>query len=163
MRTRLVLIIAVAAGLFAPSLPAASSGADPLRDRDRQTAQRQAATGHGCNFAPRARCGHIRVPLDRAKPDGRDMSVSDAPFNWDAQLDSRKLRIGIIQDSFDSLSNDDAKRNAQELLNVLRKLGMPAPAPVHVPLFNTNVAALGWWTSAPRARRSASRRPGDGC
>ena len=29
-----------------------------------------------------------------AKPDGRDMSVSDMPFNWDAQLDVRKLRVG---------------------------------------------------------------------
>ena len=78
-----------------------------------------------------------------AKPDGRDMSVSDAPFNWDAQLDVRKLRVGIIQDSFDSLSNDDAKRNAQAVLDVLKKLGVPAPVAVDVPVFNTNVAALG--------------------
>ena len=78
-----------------------------------------------------------------AKPDGRDMSVSDAPFNWDAQLDVRKLRVGVIQDSFDSLTNDDAKRNALEVLNVLKKLGVPALVPVTVPQFNTNVAALG--------------------
>ena len=78
-----------------------------------------------------------------AKPDGRDMSVSDAPFNWDAQLDVRKLRVGIIQDSFDNLSNADAKRNAQEVLQVLAKLGVPAPVPVTVPQFTTNVAALG--------------------
>jgi Asp-tRNA(Asn)/Glu-tRNA(Gln) amidotransferase A subunit family amidase len=71
------------------------------------------------------------------------MSVSDAPFNWDAQLDVRKLRVGILQDSFDGLSNDDAKRNAQELLNVLKKLGVPAPVAVNVPVFNTNVGALG--------------------
>ena len=32
-----------------------------------------------------------------AKPDGRDMSVSDAPFNWNAQLDVRKLRVGLHQ------------------------------------------------------------------
>ena len=36
-----------------------------------------------------------------AKPDGRDMSVSDVPFNWDATLDVRKLRVGIIKESFD--------------------------------------------------------------
>ena len=71
------------------------------------------------------------------------MSVSDAPFNWDAQLDIRKLRVGIIQDSFDTLSNEDAKRNAQDVLEVLKKLGVPAPVPVTVPVFNTNVAALG--------------------
>jgi Asp-tRNA(Asn)/Glu-tRNA(Gln) amidotransferase A subunit family amidase len=78
-----------------------------------------------------------------AKPDGRDMSVSDAPFNWDAQLDIRKLRVGIIQESFDNLSNDEAKRNAQDLLRVLTKLGVPAPVAVNVPEFTTNVAALG--------------------
>ena len=78
-----------------------------------------------------------------ARPDGRDMSVSDAPFHWDAQLDIRKLRVGIIQDSFDSLSNADAKRNAQEVLDVLKRLGVPAPVAVNVPVFNTNVAALG--------------------
>jgi Asp-tRNA(Asn)/Glu-tRNA(Gln) amidotransferase A subunit family amidase len=78
-----------------------------------------------------------------AKPDGRDMSVSDAPFNWDAQLDVRKLRVGIIQDSFDSLSNADAKHNAQELLDALKKLGAQAQMAVNVPQFTTNVAALG--------------------
>jgi Asp-tRNA(Asn)/Glu-tRNA(Gln) amidotransferase A subunit family amidase len=78
-----------------------------------------------------------------AKPDGRDMSVSDAPFNWNAQLDVRKLRVGIIQDSFDTISNADAKRNAQELLDVLKKLGVTELVPVNVPEFTTNVAALG--------------------
>ena len=78
-----------------------------------------------------------------AKPDGRDMSVSDVPFNWDAQLDVRKLRVGIIQDSFDTLTNADAKHNAQEALAVLRKLGVPSPVPVEVPAFNTTVSALG--------------------
>jgi len=78
-----------------------------------------------------------------AKPDGRDMSVSDAPFNWDAQLDVRKLRIGIIKESFDELTNDDAKRNAQQLLDALKSLGVATPVPLTVPAFNTNVAALG--------------------
>ena len=32
-----------------------------------------------------------------AKPDGRDMSVSDIPFNWNAQLDVKKLRVGYHQ------------------------------------------------------------------
>jgi hypothetical protein len=29
--------------------------------------------------------------------DGRDMSVSDIPFNWNAQLDVKKLRVGHIR------------------------------------------------------------------
>jgi Asp-tRNA(Asn)/Glu-tRNA(Gln) amidotransferase A subunit family amidase len=78
-----------------------------------------------------------------AKPDGRDMSVSDAPFNWDAQIDVKKLRVGIIQESFDSLANADAKRNAAELLGVLKGLGVTTFVPMTIPVFNTNVAALG--------------------
>ena len=78
-----------------------------------------------------------------ARPDGRDMSVSDAPFNWDAQMDVRKLRVGIIQESFDGLSNADAKRNAQQLLDVVKGLGVTTLVPMTIPVFNTNVAALG--------------------
>ena len=52
-----------------------------------------------------------------AKPDGRDMSVSDVPFNWNAQLDIRKLRVGIIQESFDEITNADAKANAEKMLD----------------------------------------------
>ena len=73
-----------------------------------------------------------------AKPDGRDMSVSDAPFNWDAQVDVRKLRVGIIQESFDGLSNADAKRNADKVLDVLKGLGVPAPVKMTIPVFETN-------------------------
>jgi Asp-tRNA(Asn)/Glu-tRNA(Gln) amidotransferase A subunit family amidase len=79
-----------------------------------------------------------------AKPDGRDMSVSDAPFNWDAQnIDVRKLRVGIIQESFDGITNADAKRNAQQVLDTLKSLGVSTPVPITVPAFSTNVAALG--------------------
>ena len=59
-----------------------------------------------------------------AKPDGRDMSVSDIPFNWNAQLDVKKLRVGIIQESFDELTNADAKRNAAHTLDTLRSIGV---------------------------------------
>ena len=49
-----------------------------------------------------------------AKPDGRDMSVSDIPFNWNAQLDVKKLRVGYIKESFDELTNATAKENAAQ-------------------------------------------------
>ena len=78
-----------------------------------------------------------------ARPDGRDMSVSDAPFNWDAQIDVKKLRVGIIKESFDDLSNAVAKQNAQRLLDVLNGLGVTTFIPLTIPVFNTNVAALG--------------------
>ena len=38
-----------------------------------------------------------------AKPDDRDMSVSEIPFNWNAQVDIRKLRVGYIKESFDDI------------------------------------------------------------
>ena len=68
-----------------------------------------------------------------AKPDGRDMSVSDIPFNWNAQLDVKKLRVGIIQESFDELTNADAKRNAAHTLDTLRSIGVSKFVPVTVP------------------------------
>ncbi len=34
-------------------------------------------------------------------PDGRDRTVQDAAFNWDANLDWRKLRVGYLKTDFD--------------------------------------------------------------
>ena len=34
-------------------------------------------------------------------PDGRDRTVRDAAFNWDAELDWRKLRVGYLKNDFD--------------------------------------------------------------
>ena len=78
-----------------------------------------------------------------AKPDGRDMSVSDMPFNWDGQMDVEKLRVGYIKESFDDLGNAVAKANAQNTLDTLRSLGVTNFIPLTIPTFNTNVGGLG--------------------
>jgi Asp-tRNA(Asn)/Glu-tRNA(Gln) amidotransferase A subunit family amidase len=78
-----------------------------------------------------------------ARPDGRDMSVSDVPFNWNAQLDVKKLRVGILQTSFDELTNAEAKQNAEKTLDTLRSVGVSQFLPVKVPDAPTNVAGLG--------------------
>jgi len=78
-----------------------------------------------------------------ARPDGRDMSVSDIPFNWNAQLDIRKLRVGYIKESFDELTNPAAKANAQQVLDTLRAQGVTRFVPITVPDFTTNVSAIG--------------------
>jgi Asp-tRNA(Asn)/Glu-tRNA(Gln) amidotransferase A subunit family amidase len=78
-----------------------------------------------------------------ARPDGRDMSVSDIPFNWNAQLDVKKLRVGILQSSFDELTNAEAKKNAEDTLDTLRSVGVSQFLPVKVPDAPTNVAGLG--------------------
>jgi Asp-tRNA(Asn)/Glu-tRNA(Gln) amidotransferase A subunit family amidase len=70
-----------------------------------------------------------------AKPDGRDMSVSDVPFNWDARFDIRKLKVGIIQDSFDTITNAAAKLNADKMLQTFRSLGVTQFIPITVPVF----------------------------
>jgi Asp-tRNA(Asn)/Glu-tRNA(Gln) amidotransferase A subunit family amidase len=78
-----------------------------------------------------------------ARPDGRDMSVSDVPFNWDAQIDPKQLRVGYIKESFDGLSNAAARENAQATLDTLEKLGVATFIPIAVPAFSTNVSGLG--------------------
>jgi Asp-tRNA(Asn)/Glu-tRNA(Gln) amidotransferase A subunit family amidase len=77
-----------------------------------------------------------------AKPDGRDMSVSDVPFNWNAQLDIRKLRVGYIKESFDDITNATVKANAESVLNTLRSLGVREFVPMTIPEAYTNVSAI---------------------
>jgi Asp-tRNA(Asn)/Glu-tRNA(Gln) amidotransferase A subunit family amidase len=77
-----------------------------------------------------------------ARPDLRDMSVSDIPFNWNAQLDIRKLRVGLIKESFE-ITNPVVKANAQKVLDTLKSLGISTFTPLTVPAFQTNVAGLG--------------------
>jgi len=77
-----------------------------------------------------------------AKPDGRDMSVSDIPFNWNAQLDVKKLRVGIVKESFDELTTDLVKRNAAQVLDTLKSIGVSKLTPIAVPDFTTNVSAI---------------------
>src|SRR5438093_941245 len=78
-----------------------------------------------------------------AKPDGRDMSVSDLPFNWNAQLvDVTKLRVGIIKESFDDITNPIAKANAQKTLDTMKAIGVTQFIPIAVPEFTTNVSAI---------------------
>ena len=78
-----------------------------------------------------------------AKPDGRDMSVSDVPFNWNAQLDVKKLRVGYIKESFDELTNAIAKKNAEQTLETLRSIGVTRFVPMSVPDSPGNVSGLG--------------------
>jgi Asp-tRNA(Asn)/Glu-tRNA(Gln) amidotransferase A subunit family amidase len=78
-----------------------------------------------------------------AKPDGRDMSVSEIPFNWNAQLDVRKLRVGYLKESFDELTNPVVKRNADQTLDTLRSIGVSHFIPLVVPDAIANLNGLG--------------------
>ncbi len=78
-----------------------------------------------------------------AKPDGRDMSVSDLPFNWNAGLDVRTLKVGILQASFDELTEPAAKANAAATLDTLKALGVKEFAPVGVPDVALEMSGIG--------------------
>jgi Asp-tRNA(Asn)/Glu-tRNA(Gln) amidotransferase A subunit family amidase len=76
-----------------------------------------------------------------ARPDGRDLSVADIPFNWDARLDVRKLRVGYLTDGFESATGR-TRENADKFLALVRALGITL-VPVTVPKFSQYTAALG--------------------
>jgi Asp-tRNA(Asn)/Glu-tRNA(Gln) amidotransferase A subunit family amidase len=100
-----------------------------------------------------------------ARPDGRDMSVTDVPFNWNAALDVRTLRVGVLEASFDELTEPAARANAAATLDALRGLGVRTFAPVDVPDFALDVSAIGVESAAffdehARAGRMAKARGG---
>ena len=76
-------------------------------------------------------------------PDGRDNSVIDVPFNWDASLDVSQLRVGYLRAAFETdIPNDPAnpdadferatRANNRQALDVIRSLGVK-PIPFDLP------------------------------
>ena len=77
-------------------------------------------------------------------PDGKDNHVIDAPFDWDAGRDVRKLRVGYIEADYegdipDNPRNPDQVRRMRETqrfnkdaLNVIRALGVKL-IPIELP------------------------------
>jgi Asp-tRNA(Asn)/Glu-tRNA(Gln) amidotransferase A subunit family amidase len=62
-------------------------------------------------------------------PDGKDNSVLDVPFGWDATADVRTLRVGHLRSAF---SDASARQNGEESLRVIRSLGVE-PVPFELP------------------------------
>jgi Asp-tRNA(Asn)/Glu-tRNA(Gln) amidotransferase A subunit family amidase len=64
-----------------------------------------------------------------AKADEQDLSVIDLPFNWDAELDVRKLRVGYLAAGFqEPARNADWKRNDAQVLEIVKGLGVTLEA-----------------------------------
>ena len=59
-----------------------------------------------------------------AKPDGRDLSVSELPFNWNSRLDVKKLRVGYLKDAFEENANPVTKKHDDAAIALLEKLGV---------------------------------------
>jgi Asp-tRNA(Asn)/Glu-tRNA(Gln) amidotransferase A subunit family amidase len=69
-------------------------------------------------------------------PDGKDNSIIDVPFNWDAAADVTRLRVGYLRAAFEGpiVENPDdpsaasleraTRANNQEALGVIRSLGV---------------------------------------
>ncbi|HEX3747983.1 MAG TPA: amidase [Bryobacteraceae bacterium] len=83
-----------------------------------------------------------------AKPDDRDLSVADIPFNWNAQLDIHKLRVGYIKEAFDETRDAAAKQYDQKTLDQLQQLGLKLievtvpDTPIDTSGFNVESAAF---------------------
>ncbi len=67
-------------------------------------------------------------------PDGRDLSVVDAPFAWDAELDPRDLRVGYVKSAFDAdrEEQEEWKRLDEATLQTLGSLGLDL-TPIELP------------------------------
>lgn len=77
-----------------------------------------------------------------ARPDGRDLSVTDLPFNWDAQLDLRRLRVGYVKAAFADADRDPQWVEAErQTLVQMRALGFQL-VPIKLPEFPTEVLRL---------------------
>ncbi|MFQ5876408.1 MAG: amidase [Acidobacteriota bacterium] len=77
-------------------------------------------------------------------PDGKDATVVDAPFAWDADLDATSLRVGYVRSLFEAPleEGEDEEMRAHDLatLETLRGLGIE-PIPIELP--DLPVDALG--------------------
>ena len=68
-----------------------------------------------------------------AGPDGKDLTVIDAPFRWDARRSLRHLKVGYIASEFER--QDEKTRPVYErALSDLRRAGI-APEPISLPDF----------------------------
>jgi Asp-tRNA(Asn)/Glu-tRNA(Gln) amidotransferase A subunit family amidase len=58
-------------------------------------------------------------------PDDHDLTVQDVPFNWDADLDIRKLRVGYLKGAFsDTRQTAATNANDRAALEKIRSLGV---------------------------------------
>jgi len=66
-------------------------------------------------------------------PDGKDPTVVDVPFNWDASCGLKNLKIGYLKSDFEKDRKDEQwKANDEVTLDVLRRLGLNL-VPIELP------------------------------
>jgi Asp-tRNA(Asn)/Glu-tRNA(Gln) amidotransferase A subunit family amidase len=57
-------------------------------------------------------------------PDGKDNTVLDVPFNWDASADVTKLRVGYLRTAVEGEGAGEIRRNTEAAVAVIRGLGV---------------------------------------
>lgn len=80
--------------------------------------------------------------------DGLDLSVHDAPFNYNTRRDINKLRIGYLKSTFEN--NNGGSSQARDVLKVFRKMGID-PVPLELEFAGIPTESLGIILSAEAA------------
>ncbi len=95
-----------------------------------------------------------------AGPDGKDATVVDLPFNWDADIDVKTLRVGYLKSAFETRRGDEKwKANDEATLETLLSLGvklipMELPdAPIEATSFILRVEAAAAFDELTRSGR----------
>ncbi|HWN10975.1 MAG TPA: amidase [Pyrinomonadaceae bacterium] len=74
-------------------------------------------------------------------PDGKDLTVGNAPFNWDPALPLARMRIGYLKNEFDQQQDPERKAIYQQALNDLKASGANLQ-PIELPRFSAAALRL---------------------
>ncbi len=75
-------------------------------------------------------------------PDNKDLSVIDAPFNWDPDVEVARLRVGYSRSFYEKTPRNERERlgvhSYRDAVDVLRSLGVTL-RPVEIPRFDYKI------------------------
>ena len=57
-------------------------------------------------------------------PDGKDNTLLDVPFNWDASADVRRLKVGYMRAAAEDTTDEETRHNNDNALRLIRSLGV---------------------------------------
>ncbi len=76
-----------------------------------------------------------------AGPDGRDLTVGDVPFSWDATRPLGSMRIGYLKTEFDQQQDPERKAIYEQALDSLKSAGANLE-PIELPKFSTGALRI---------------------
>lgn len=94
-------------------------------------------------------------------PDGKDATLVDLPFGWDASLDVKGLKVGYLKSAFEEKRSDEQwKANDRATLDVLRGLGLKL-IPLELPDYPIDTMGIILNVEAAAAFDEITRNGGD--